>query len=136
MGLAERRATKEFQDKSLPSLKAEIEKLAGFAIPVDIHWEQLAREEYADSYDENWKKVYFQPLINALKKVTRDQIGKDAVKAGLKKVVFCNTKGAYSAESAITFAGGELTIDHDPASNVDYIDDRAAYLVKILEKNL
>lgn len=136
MGLAERRATKEFQDKSLGSLKAEIEKLAGFAVPIDINWEQLAREDYADSYDENWKKVYFQPVISALKKVARDQIGKDAIKSGLKRIIFCNSKGAYSAESAITFAGGELTIDHDPASNVDYIDDRAAYLVKILEKNL
>lgn len=136
MGLAERRATKDFQDKSLPQLKAEIEKLAGFAIPIEINWEQLARDDYGDSYDENWKKVYFQPLINALKKVTRDQMGKDAVKSGLKKIILCNTRGAYSAESAITFAGGEVTIDHDPASNVDYIDDRTDHLVKILEKNL
>jgi hypothetical protein len=136
MGLAERRATKEFQDKSLPSLKAEIEKLAGFAVPIEINWEQLAREDYADSYDENWKKVFFQPVINALKKVTRDQMGKDAIKSGLKRIVLCNTKGAYSPESAITFAAGDLTIDHDPASNVDYVDDRATHLVKILEKNL
>jgi hypothetical protein len=136
MGLAERRATKEFQDKSLPALKAEVEKLAGFPIPIEINWEQLAREDYADSYDENWRKVYFQPLINALKKVTRDDIGKDAVKSGLKKIVLCNSRGAYSPESAISFAGGEITIDHDPASNVDYVDDRTNHLVKTLEKNL
>ena len=136
MGLAERRATKEFQDKSLPALKAEIEKLAGFAVPIDINWEQLAREDYADSYDENWKKVYFQPVINALKKITRDDMGRDAVKSGLKKIILCNTKGAYSAESAITFTGGEITIDHDPISNVDYVDDRTDHLVKILEKAL
>lgn len=136
MGLAERRATKEFQDKSLPGLRAEIEKLAGGAVELDIHWEQLAKEESADSYADWWRKVYFQPVINALKTITRDQIGKDAIKEGFKKIIFCNTRGAYSAESAITFTAGELTIDHDPGSNVDYIDERAGYITKIVEKAL
>jgi hypothetical protein len=136
MGLAERRATKEFQEKSLPGLKAEIEKLVGFPIAVDINWEQLARDDYGDNYDEYWRKVYFQPVIQALKKVTRDDMGKEAIKAGLKKIVLANSKGAYSPDSAITFAAGEITIDHDPTSNVDYVDDRTNHLIKILEKNL
>lgn len=136
MGLAERRATKTFQEKSLPGLRAEIEKLAGGPVELDIHWEQLAKEEYGDSYADWWRKVYFQPVLNALKSITRDQIGKDAIRAGLKKIIFCNTRGAYSAESAISFTAGELTIDHEPGSNVDYIDDRASYIVKIVEKAL
>jgi hypothetical protein len=136
MGLAERRATKDFQDKLFPTLKAEIEKLAGFAVPLEINWEQLAKDDYASSYDESWKKVFFQPVIDALKKITRDQMGKDAIKSGLKKVVFCNTKGAYSPSSAITFTGGELVVDHDPVTNIDYIDDRTNHMVTILEKAL
>lgn len=136
MGLAERRAVKEFQDKSYPGLKADIEQAAGFAVPIEVSWDQLAKEDYASSYGEFWNKVYFQPLIAALKKITRDDIGRDAIRDGLKKITLTNTKGAYSAESAITFAGGELVIDHDPATNVDYIDDRTDHLVKILERAL
>jgi peptidoglycan hydrolase-like protein with peptidoglycan-binding domain len=33
MGLAERRAAKEFQDKHFPELQSEIRKLAGFEVP-------------------------------------------------------------------------------------------------------
>lgn len=136
MGLAERRATKEFQEKALPALRAELDKLAGKAVELDIHWEQLAKEDGAANYDEWWRKVYFQPVISALKSIARDAIGQEAIKEGFKKIVFCNTRGAYSADSAISFTSGELTIDHDPGTNVDYVDERTAHIVKIVERAL
>lgn len=136
MGLAERRATKTFQDKSYPALKADIEKLAGFPVPLEINWEQLAKDSYADTYEEAWRKVYFVPVCDALKSVCRDELGKDALKAGLKKILFCNTKDTYSAESAVSFTGGELTIDHDPVTNVDDVKYRADAVLKALEKGL
>lgn len=136
MGLAERRAIKEFQEKSLPGLRAEIDKLAGKAVELDIHWEQLAKEDGADSYNDWWRKVYFQPVIGALKSITRDQIGKDAIKDGFHKIICCNTRNAYSADSAISFTSGELTIDHDPGSNVDYVNDRTDHIIKIVERAL
>jgi len=136
MGIAERRATKEFQDKSLPALLTEIHKYAGFEVPVDISWDQLAKEGVSDRFAENWKKVYFQPTIEALKSISRDDMGRDALKSGLKKIVFCNSSGRYSAESAISFNSGELTIDHDPDCNVDYIQDRTDYARKEMERSL
>lgn len=136
MGLAERRATKEFQEKILPGLKAELEKHAGAAVELEIQWEQLAKDDQASGYAEHWSKVYFQPVIAALKSITRDQIGKDAIAGGLKKISFRNTKNAYSAESAITFEAGELIVDHDPCSNVDYLDERTNHIIQIVEKAL
>jgi hypothetical protein len=136
MGIAERRATKEFQEKSLPGLLAEIRKHAGFEIPIDITWEQLAKVDYADSYGENWQKVYFTPTIEALKSIARDEMGRDALKAGLKAIKFCNTSDKYSASSAVTFGGGELVIDHDPCCNVDYVTDRTDVIRKELERAL
>jgi hypothetical protein len=136
MGLAERRATKEFQEKALPALRAELDKLAGKAIELEIHWDQLAKEDGAANYNDWWRKVYFQPVLNALKSIARDAIGQEAIKEGLRKVILCNTRGAYSAESAISFAAGELTIDHDPGSNVDYVDERTEHIVKIVERAL
>lgn len=136
MGLAERRATKTFQEKSFPALQADIEKLAGFPVVLEINWEQIAKESYADRYEENWRKVYFQPVLDAFKSICRDDLGKEALKAGLKKVIFCNTKDTYSAEAAISFTGGELTIDHDSCMNVDYVKERADAVQKALEKGL
>jgi hypothetical protein len=136
MGIAERRATKEFQDKLLPGLQAEIRKFAGFEIPIEISWDQLAKEGASDRFTDNWKKVYFTPTIEALKSIARDDMGRDALKAGLKRITFCNTEGRYSAESAVTFVSGELTIDHDPDSNVDYVKDRTDVLRKELERAL
>jgi hypothetical protein len=136
MGLAERRATKNFQDKSFPQLRAELTKVAGFEVPLEINWDQLAKEGVSDRYDENWRKVYFQPVIEALKTITADEMGKEALKASLKMISMCNTSGKYSASSAITFVGGELKIDHDPDCNVDYITERTDYTRELLEKGL
>jgi hypothetical protein len=136
MGLAERRALKGFQDNQLPALTAEIQQLAGFPVPIEINFEQLAKDDYADSYADNFRKVYFEPTIGALKAIAIDDLGKDALKAGLKKIVFCNTKDTYTAEYAVAFADGALTIDHDSCSNVDYVDDRTTALIKVLEKGL
>ncbi|MBK7538714.1 MAG: hypothetical protein IPI49_25780 [Myxococcales bacterium] len=136
MGLAERRATKEFQEKVLPALRAELDKLAGRPLELEINWDQLAKEDHGESYSESWRKVYFQPVITALKSITRDDLGKEAIQQGLRKLVLCNSRGAYSADSAISFVAGELTIDHDPCTNVDYVDERADYIIKIVEKAL
>lgn len=136
MGIAERRATKDFQDRALPALKEQIEKLAGFPVEIDINWNQLAKEGVADRYLENWKKVYFTPVIDALKSVGRDEMGREALKEGLKKISFSNSSDKYNADAAISFVSGELTIDHDPDCNVDYVTDRADHVKKVLEKGL
>jgi hypothetical protein len=136
MGLAERRATKDFQDRVFPGLKADIEQQAGFPVELEVHWDELAVEDYAGSYEGFWRKVYFDPTIAALSSVARDDLGKDALKAGLTKIVFRNAAGHYSPESAVSFTGGVVTIDHAPSSNVDDVEPRAAYLITILEKGL
>ena len=135
MGLAERRATKEFQDKQFPELSTEIQKLAGFPVPIEVTWDQLAVEGRSNLYKESWPELYFKPVIEALRQIGRDQMGKDAIKAGLKKVEFRNSKGAYSPTSAITFHDGQLTIDHD-LSNVGDTKARADYIIEIVEKDL
>ena len=56
MGLAERRASKEFQDKTYPALQAEIQKLAGTPLPIEINWDQLAKEESASYGEESRRK--------------------------------------------------------------------------------
>lgn len=135
MGLAERRATKEFQDKQFPTLQTEIQKVAGFAVPIEVTWDQLAVEGQTENYREAWTEIFFKPVIEALRQIGRDDMGREAIKTGLKKIEFRNSKGAYSPHSAITFQNGVLMIDHE-LSNVGDTMDRTKHIIEIVEKGL
>jgi len=136
MGLAERRAAHEFETGALPALKTRIDEAAGFALPLDIHWDTLTPPGESRLYAESWTAVYFEPLIAALKSVARDAMGKDALHAGLKKVVIQNTKSNYYADGFGTFEGGTLTLDHEPLTNAGDIEARSEALIKVLEDGL
>lgn len=135
MGLAERRASKEFQDKHFPELRNEIHKLAGFPVPIEVNWDQLAIEGQAESYKEAWTEIFFKPIIEALRQIGRDDMGREALKSSLKKIELRNSSGYYSPGSAITFQDGAIVIDHE-LTNVGDTKDRTKHLVEIVEKGL
>ena len=136
MGLAERRAAKDFETNQFPRLKQEIVDAAKFDVPVEVRWDTLALDEQAHLYVECWPKVYFEPLKQALEAITIDDMGRDALKAGLKKVVIQNTKDVSYGERIAEFTGGVLTLDHKPTTNVDDIADRKRGIQQVLEKAL
>lgn len=131
MGLAERRALKAFQDERYPALKLELDAAAHKNVLMDIDWDSLAVEDYSDGYGEYFHKVYFLPLTETLKCIAFDDMGREALASGLKKVVIRN-----SGQSEATFQDGVLTLDLSPISNVDYWEDRKNTWQKLLEKGL
>lgn len=135
MGLAERRGVERFKNDDYPGWKSRIDEAAGFEVPVEVAWEELGVADYADSYAEFFPKVYFQPLVDALRAVTVDDLGKGALREGLSKIVIRNEGGFYST-SGISFTDGVLTFDHQPHANVDYGEERAKGLQRTLESGL
>lgn len=135
MGLAEKRAVKEFADQSWPQFKAAIIAAAGFEPAIEVNWDQLAAPEYGHLYKEAFPKVYFEPVVAAFKSICSDEMGRDALKAALKKIEFVNTE-SFSNSNGFTFEGGTLRYDHKPCSNIDYVEDRTKGLVKLLESKL
>jgi hypothetical protein len=135
MGLAERRALKEFQDNKFPDLEKRLNTAAGFELKLDVNWDQMMKDEYSHLLDEGLLKVFFQPLEEALKAITFDNMGKEALKEGLKQVIIKNTSDYYSP-SYFKFEGGTLTIDHTPYSNQGDVKDQTDAIKKILEKGL
>ncbi|MBN9413813.1 hypothetical protein ABS71_16025 [bacterium SCN 62-11] len=131
MGLAERRASKAFQDDSYPGLKQELDAAAHKNVLVEVDWDSLAVEDYSANYQEWWPKVYFMPLIEAFKSIAFDDMGREALASGLKKVVIRN-----SGSSEASFQDGVLTLDYSSVSNVDYWEDRKNTWLKLLEKGL
>ncbi len=136
MGLAERRAAKNFETSHFPKLRKEVEDAAGFAMPVDVDWDSLTTEGESHLYGECWPKVYFEPLAHAFRDICVDEMGKEALKKGLKRIRIQNKLNVYSGESCASFESGVLTIDHLPTSNVDDVNLRSRGIQKMLEAAL
>ena len=134
MGLAERRAITTYQEKEFPAVKAKIEAAAGFPVSLDIHWDTMADPDAVNVYADCFQKVYFTPLIDAFKAVASDDMGKKALKDGLKKVAIDGSEGISS--NSFKMDGGVLTLNHKPYCNLDDVADRAKAIQKLLENNL
>lgn len=131
MGLAERRAIKNFQDTEFPKIKKQLDVVAGFDVNIDVSWDTLAEDDYGHLLAESLPKVYFKPLIEALREICVDELGKEALKGGLKGV-----KVRWSGQKTLDFQDGVLTIDHSPISNIDYWEERKKELQRELEQGL
>lgn len=134
-GLRERRALKAFQDDVYPGLVAAIHQAATFEVPVEVDWESMYHQKaHADFWSDNLEKVYFIPLAEALRSIAADDLGRDALKEAVRKVVIRNSDNRYV--DAFSLQDGTLTFDHCPMSNVDATDARAGELVTFLEDHL
>jgi hypothetical protein len=131
MGLAERRAVKAFAEGKYLKLKQEIDAAAGFEVPVEVNWDSLAVDDYAHLYEEAFNKVYFRPLLDAIKAIGIDDLGKAALKSDLKQIVIED-----SGNSNPTFQSGILTLKYHAVSNLDYWMDRKKDIQSVLEKGL
>lgn len=137
LGLGERRGIAAFEERVLPGLRAQIKEAAGFEVPIAIEWEKVGSDEVAGKGEqftepEFFTAIYFLPLIEALKSVGRDRMGREALKAGLKRVVVTN--GGY--HSGPTFGEGTLTIDYRPNYSPADVAGRTRQIVEVLEKGL
>lgn len=138
LGLRQRRAIEAFQRDQLPGLRQQLDEITGPEVELEVKWDQLAGPgEYDHLFSETWPKVYFHTVLEAFKAVAIDELGQEALRDGVKKIVFKNESGNTSVASAISFEDGVITIDHDPVTNVDSnANERAAALQKMLEDAL
>lgn len=141
-GLAERRAIKEYQEKKLPDLKKQIDDAAGFDVKLTVDWDKLAVPGKADHYleDEFISDIFFYPLIEALKRVTKDEMGKTALKSQLKEVVMTfdpATAPVSDYKGGWKFENGKLTINYEPWVNSQGRDtDEFKARVEAIQSNL
>src|SRR6202050_1775254 len=103
MGLNERRKIKELQDVSFPGRVKEIEEICGKAIPYEVDWASLADDAEGLNFIDN---ISCHRLNMALRVICQDEMGKEAVRDGLKLVKLKNVKDKASVK--MTFDGGVL----------------------------
>ena len=103
MGLNERRKIKELQDTTFPGRVKEIEEICGQAIPYEVDWESLADDAQGLNFIDN---VSCHRLNMALRTICRDDMGKQAVREGLRLVKLKNVK--TESDRKMSFASGVL----------------------------
>jgi hypothetical protein len=103
MGLEERRMIKELQEVTLPGRVKEIEEICGAPIPYDVDWQSLADDKAGLNFLDN---MSCHRLNMALRVICSDDMGKEAVRDGLKTVRLVNVK--TEGEKKMTFDGGIL----------------------------
>lgn len=135
MGLAERRSVERFKNEDYPGWKSRIDEAAGFEVPIEVSWEELAVPDRHDRYAEDFPAVFFQPLLDAFAAIGADDMGKAALREGVSKVVIRNTD-EYFSPSGITFVGGVLTFDHKSDTNTHHVEERTKALQGLLEAGL
>src|SRR6476661_6506962 len=103
MGLNERRKIKELQDTTLPGRIKEIEEICGKPIPYEVDWDSLADDAEGLNFMDN---ISCHRLNMALRTICMDEMGKEAVREGLRLIKLTNVK--EKSEMAMTFADGVL----------------------------
>jgi len=103
MGLNERRKMKELQDVTLPERVREIEEICGKAIPYEVDWDSLADDAEGLNFMDN---ISCHRLNMALRTICMDEMGKEAVREGLRLIKLRNVKD--KSAMAMSFADGVL----------------------------
>jgi hypothetical protein len=89
MGLNERRQIKELQEVTFPGRVKEIEEICGAPIPYEVNWDSMADDGEALRFIDN---ISCHRLNMALRMICQDDLGKQAVREGLKLVKLSNVK--------------------------------------------
>jgi hypothetical protein len=103
MGLNEKRKMKELQEVTFPGRVKEIEEICGKPIPYEVDWDSLADDGEALNFIDN---ISCHRLNMALRMICQDDLGKAAVRDGLKQIQLKNVKD--KASMLISFENGVL----------------------------
>ncbi len=107
MGLQEKRAIQNIKDNYFGDYQKKLNEIAGKELPYDINW---------DSFDMNSinmiPNVCLERILDAIKGICSDQLGKDAIAESLDKIVVNNidVKDAENSKS-MSFENKTLTIN-------------------------
>ena len=130
MGLNERRKMKELQDTTFPGRVKEIEEICGAPIPYEVDWSSLADDAGALNYIDN---ISCHRLNMALRVICQDDLGKAAVRDGLKLIKLKNVKDKTGKH--IGFSGGVLEMHCPYALGADGMFSDSE-IRQLLEKSL
>ena len=105
-------------------------------MPVEVKWDTLALDKESDKYNTHWPDMYFEPLVAGLGRINKDDMGRAAIKEGIKKIVIQNEANNKNPDRWAVLKDGVLTLDHLPHTNVQDRVLRGDKLGLMLEQKL
>ena len=127
MGLQFDRWVTQFTTETIPNWEKKIEEICGFKIKLQGDWKSFGGDADALAYFEDG---YLDKFASALRDVCRDDVGKQAVKKQIKKMVAVFAPAGKKKE--ITLKDGVLTMKTCITSDRFFDTD----VMTFLEKNL
>jgi len=103
MGLIEKRLIKEAKETWLPGEAKDMQEAAGAAIAIDIDWTSFETDEAAL---KSLPHLGMRKMANAFRVICVDELGKEAVRETVKKVVITNVQ----AEPKVSLENGVITL--------------------------
>ncbi len=103
---------KQYQDEQLPQFKTELASLVWKEVPLEIHWDEFPSENSESFLMEGLQDCYFRPVIEGLKPICADSMGKEALQDVLKLIIIENSTNRPDTDGqVISFENGTLRID-------------------------
>ncbi len=136
MGLAERRVIKAYQEGEYQNFLTDVKGLIDGEIEFDIDWDSLPNEKYTKNLEQGLTEIYFKPILNSFRSIAVDDMGKEAIRESVKKVIIKDENDNAYASKTYKFNDGTLIIDHCSYTNIGNTDERTKTLTKLLESNL
>ena len=108
MGLAEKRQLAQLRDEIVPQYQKELSDIVGSDIAYDIDW-----DSFADNLEamERLEPKALKPMNEIFRKITVDEIGKDAVKESVQTIRL--SQGSDANISNFTLQNGVLSLPWD-----------------------
>jgi len=105
MGLIEKRLIKEAKDSWLPGEQKDMQEAAGAPVVIDVDWATFESDEAAL---KNLQHLGVRKLSNAFRVICVDELGKEAVRESIKRIVVVNAKDA--PEPKVELKDGAVTL--------------------------
>jgi hypothetical protein len=137
MGLVEKRIANALQKDSFVGWQKMItDACPGTPIAIEVAWDELVKEGFAEYYPKNVEHNFFGPLAAALRSICSDDIGKQAFAAKIKKINIGSKRSWSSLQAKVE--GDTLFLDADPsyAKTEDDARDYAKEIQTTLENAL
>lgn len=129
MGLAERKAVAAAKETDYKAFESTMKNICGFDVKMNFDWAQVESNDQCMWICENKKynSYLLDCVVEAVKNICADDMGKEAVKAGLKEIQM------FPVAGDLEFKGGVLTVRNDLTGNGAY---DAGSIQSTLEKGL
>jgi hypothetical protein len=105
MGLAEKRWAADKKKTDEQAFSSKIKSTVGFEVPIQIDWEGFSQDLSDVQYIDH-ETYGLQNLTKALGTITTDDLGREAIKGALKKIVISPGK---PDDTGFTFENGVIT---------------------------